>query len=81
MKIKHIKTYILSPVLTLSFSSCLVKQEVGTIDNTIKGTIYRLDVGVGRLDVFPTVDIAIGIGVALHTVHEVCIWCPLWCYQ
>ena len=51
----------------------VVEQEVGSVDNTIKIGIYRLDVGVGSLDIFPTVDIAIGIRVALHAVHEVCL--------
>ena len=51
----------------------MIEQEVGIVDNTIKIGIYRLDVGVGSLDIFPTVDIAIGIRVALHAVHKVCL--------
>ena len=51
----------------------IIEQEITSVDYIIKVGIYRLNVGVGSLDIFPTVDIAIGIRVALHTVHEVCL--------
>ena len=49
----------------------IVEQEVASVDDTVEVGINSLDVGVGGLDVLPTVDVAIGIRVALHAEYEV----------
>ena len=48
-----------------------VEHEVAAVDNIVQRTVHGFDVGIGGFDFFPAPDVAVHIGVAVHSVHQV----------
>ena len=48
-----------------------VEHEVAAVDNIVQRTVHGFDVGIGGFDFFPAPDVAVDVGVAVHSVHQV----------